>query len=150
MAAAPTASKEPFRREPGPLLHGTFRLEDSLGSGPAGEVWRARHDRGNYPLVLHFPERGDEEFLRARFEEIAGLHHPMVVRAYDMRRVPGEDAMYMAADWQDGEPLDQMLENAERPDQATILGWRLLRFTPQMVEDGTARQTLSALLEDPA
>ena len=123
IVAEPAAPEEPFRLESGALLHGTFRLEDSLGSGPAGEVWRARHDRGNYPLALYFPERGEEEFLRARFEEIAGLHHPMVVRAYDMRRVPGQDAMYMAADWQDGDPLDQILENAKRPDHATILGW---------------------------
>ena len=30
---------------------------------------------------------------------------------------------------------------------AVIRGWRLLRFTPQMVEDGTAKQTLSEFME---
>ena len=119
----PVAEEEAFHREPGAVLHGTFRLEDSLGTGPAGEVWRARHDRGNYPLALYFADQRNERFLRTRFEEIAGLHHPMIVRAYDMRRVPGEDSLYMAAEWLNGSPVDELLEAGKLPDQATILGW---------------------------
>lgn len=118
-----SAVEAPFQRESNALLHGTFRLEDSLGNGSAGEVWRARHERGNYPVALYFPAEGDEAFLRSRFEEIASLHHPMIVRAYDMRRVPGQDGLYMAADWQEGDSLDTIIENSPSIDQTTVLGW---------------------------
>ena len=122
--AAPTPESEtPFERESGATLHGTYRLEDSLGEGPAGEVWRARHHRGNYPLAVYFVDAGNESFLHSRFEEIASLHHPMIVRAYDMRRVPGAESLYMAADWFGGEPVDQLLESRELPDQDTLIGW---------------------------
>jgi very-short-patch-repair endonuclease len=34
------------------------------------------------------------------------------------------------------------LRDAEKYNRAALLGWRVLRFTPQQVMDGTARATL--------
>lgn len=118
-------SEEPFEREPDAVLHGSYGLEESLGAGPAGEVWRASHVRGNYPLALYFVdlEGVSEEWLRSRFEQIASLHHPMMVRALDMRRVPGRDSLYMAADWLDGQSLDGLLEVEEEINLASALSW---------------------------
>ena len=115
----------PFEREEGALLHEAYRLEDSLGSGPAGEVWRASHARGNYPLALYFVDQEgiSEDWVRSRFEEIAALHHPMMVRALDMRRIPGRDGLYLAADWLDGDPLDALLEEGEVISQQQTLSW---------------------------
>lgn len=125
MRAPDSAPEVPFDRVEGALLHGSYRLEESLGAGPAGDVWRASHARGNYPLALHFVdvEGISEEWVRSRFEEIAALHHPMMVRALDMRRVPGQDSLYLAADWLDGSPLDRLLEEGEEIAQDQAISW---------------------------
>lgn len=119
------ADDEPFERKPGAVLHGTYQLEDSLGTSPAGEVWQASHVRGNYPLALYFVdlETVGKDWVSSRFEEIARLHHPMMVRMLDMRWVPGRDALYIAADWLDGSPLDVLLEEGEKVAQEQAILW---------------------------
>ena len=115
----------PFEFEEGAILHDSYQLEASLGEGAAGAVWKAVHRRGRYPLALYFADAGGEREaqLRSRFAEIAALHHPMINRAFDMRRVPGHDLMYTAVEWFDGDVLDEMLEASQRPPIERSIAW---------------------------
>ena len=38
------------------------------------------------------------------------------------------------------------INDCRKYNEAVLLGWRLLRFTPQMVDDGTALQTIERAL----
>lgn len=120
-SATHESSESLFERVSGASLHGTYLLEESLGFGPAGEVWLGNHNRGSYPLAIYFPDGYDEEFLRGRFSEIANLQHPMIVRAYDMRKVPGQQNFYMVAEWIEGDRLDELIENDKLPPRDTLI-----------------------------
>jgi len=83
------------------------------------------HRRGRYPLALYFADaEGERETqLRQRFAEIAALHHPMIARAFDMRGVPGRDQLYMAVEWFDGDLLDEILADGQRPPMERSVAW---------------------------
>src|SRR4051812_26286595 len=80
----------------GPLTIGDLELEEVIGSGAMGTVWRARHKRLDRMVAVKLlPERlaRDPEFI-ARFEQeakaLALLDHPNIVRVYDYGHEDGQ------------------------------------------------------------
>jgi eukaryotic-like serine/threonine-protein kinase len=66
---------------------GQFVLDDIVGSGGAGVVWRGRHARLGLPVAVKvLPPRADRHALHAHKNElqaVARLHHPHVVSLLD-------------------------------------------------------------------
>jgi eukaryotic-like serine/threonine-protein kinase len=99
---------------------GSYRLEEKLGEGGMGEVWRARHRMLARPAAIKLIRRsGDrdgragvsEEALR-RFEReaqvIARLRSPHTVELFDFGRA-GDGAFYYVMELLDGLDADSLL-----------------------------------------
>jgi serine/threonine-protein kinase len=100
---------------------GSYRLEERLGEGGMGEVWRARHRLLARPAAIKLmrpevlggssPERQSE--LHARFEReaqaTASLRSPHTIELYDFG-VSDEGAFYYVMEFLDGFDLDTLVQ----------------------------------------
>ncbi len=74
---------------------GPFEIEERVGSGAMGQVWRGRHRRTGTPVAVKFvlARRGSmneaAESVQREAQAIAGLQHPHVVYVYDQGTVDG-------------------------------------------------------------
>jgi tetratricopeptide (TPR) repeat protein len=112
---------------PGEVLDGRFEIEQRVGAGGVGEVYRAR-DRATGEAVaikalFHHHEEGDARFGReARF--LAELHHPGIVR-YVTHGMTSSGEPYLAMEWLEGEDLSHRLSQGRLTvDETVVLGTR--------------------------
>lgn len=114
----------------GLIVGGTYRLEEVLGRGASGTVYRAVNVRdGTLAAVKvlrrrggllatadtalpHDEEEADEQRSARRFAReariVAGMNHPHIVKVYAFE-ADGPDEPYLAMELLDGEPLSQLL-----------------------------------------
>jgi serine/threonine-protein kinase len=104
------------------LLH--YRLEDPIGQGGMGEVWRARDttlDRDVAIKVLPAGFANDAE-RAARFEReaklLASLNHPNIAGIYGLHAVEGTH--FLAMEFVPGEDLAQRLVRGPLPIETTL------------------------------
>jgi serine/threonine protein kinase len=96
------------------VVAGRFRLEEQLGEGGMGEVWRATQMALDRPVALKLlrPQVAFLPGARARFERearvTAGLAHPSIVKIHDF----GEDGdrLWLAMELLRGYPLRALLD----------------------------------------
>ena len=95
---------------------GSYRLEERLGQGGMGEVWRARHRMLARPAAIKLIRRdalasdpASAEVAATRFEReaqvIASLQSPHTVELYDFGRTE-DGALYYVMELLDGVDLD--------------------------------------------
>ncbi len=125
--------------EIGELLGGRYRLDEAIGVGGMGEVWRATDTvlgRTVAVKILRPDVSVDSSFgarFRAEAHTLATLHHPGVVDVYDYgevavtevaadRVVPvGTEVAYVVMAYVEGEPLSRRVEHAGRLSPATTM-----------------------------
>jgi len=100
---------------------GSYRLEEKLGQGGMGEVWRARHRHLARPAAIKLirpslvgdPRPGAADDLRRRFEReaqtIAGLRSPHTVDLYDFG-VTDDGAFYCVMEAPEGLDADTLVK----------------------------------------
>jgi serine/threonine-protein kinase len=102
----------------GTTLAGRYRLDDRLGAGGMGEVWRGEDVvlARTVAVKLLLPERMDDPGFAVRFQgearAMATINHPGVVDVYDygVTEVPGDGpTAFLVMRFVDGEPLDRLL-----------------------------------------
>lgn len=113
--------------EPGgdPDGKGTYRLDSALGGEDGIGVWRATHLHGHYPCAIQVASvaEAEQEPYVERFRALAALVHPALARSLDIRRIPGDNRMFMATQWVEGQSLDQLVEADEAPGTDISLDW---------------------------
>src|ERR1044071_4124275 len=106
--------------EPGTLLGDRFELEQKIGSGGMGMVFRAR-DRASGERVAVKLIAEEQDSNRERFEReievlevLAELSHPGIVRHIAHGDMPS-GARFLVMEWLDGETLKSRLARATPP-----------------------------------
>jgi serine/threonine protein kinase len=93
----------------GPRTVGRYRLDELLGQGGMGVVWKAWDPLLERPLAIKLlrPEVGEHGQARLLREAraLAKLAHPNVVAVHDVGEFDGE--VFIATELVDGEPLDR-------------------------------------------
>jgi formylglycine-generating enzyme required for sulfatase activity/dienelactone hydrolase len=116
-------SREGWSVRPGDLI-GSYAIERRLGSGGAGEVWRARDERIGravaIKLLLPHPGRGAGHLPTLHDEARAAgtLNHPNIVTVYDVGWHGG--APYLVTECLEGESLRARLGGGALPLDAAL------------------------------
>ncbi len=86
-----------------------YLLEELIGHGSFGQVWRARHHVFKEVVAVKIPT--DPQYVRNLQREgvaVHGLKHPNIVRALDMD--PYADTPYLIMEYVDGPSLRQVID----------------------------------------
>ena len=113
-------SGAPGRGEPAtdvaPAKLGNYVLEERLGTGGMGDVYRARHSqfgrvRAVKVIRQHFVDTGHHEVIRRFYQEIkavGALEHPNIVVAIDSS-APTDSVHYLVMEYIDGLGTDELV-----------------------------------------
>lgn len=120
-----TALKVRKQPQPGDVLDGIYRLDQQLGKGGVGVVYRAFHLHLQRPCAIKFmhPQLVSNPELRTRFRREAQsafqLGHPNIVAITDFRDDPNSWP-YLAMELVLGETLRDRLERGPLPPRLAI------------------------------
>ncbi|MCC7473930.1 MAG: protein kinase [Pirellulales bacterium] len=114
--AKPPAGSPRVKSDVVPARVGNYELEERLGSGGMGDVFRARHTQFNRVRAVkvikqHFVETGHVEVIRRFYQEIkavGALEHPNIVVAIDSS-TPSDDVHYLVMEYIRGVAADALV-----------------------------------------
>src|SRR5262249_6210032 len=115
---------EPLLDPRTPRATGAYRIEERLGAGGMGEVYRAsdeRLDRSVAVKLIRPESSGDSrarERLRREARAAAGLSHPLVVQVFDIVELGESEAIVM--ELVQGEPLSRLLHRGPLDAATTV------------------------------
>ena len=102
-----------------------YILEQRIGAGGVGEVWRARHIRLNKPVAIKLilPHLVQDENIYSRFVQeataTANLEHPHIISVHDFFSV-GDDAFLVMAYIEGGSLQDRIKKRGRLPLSETL------------------------------
>jgi len=111
---AQTATADPLV---GTLIANRFQVEDLIGQGGMGKVYRARHLALDRPIVLKMlkPQLLEDPTLVGRFEREAKaasrLNHPNVIQVLDFGRLENDGTLYIVMEYVQGKDLRLVLRD---------------------------------------
>ena len=125
--------------EAGPRILGRYEIQEEIGRGMMGVVYRALDPAlgrtvalKTVNLLLAVPDEDRPGFEQRFLNEArvaAGLNHPGIVVVHDVGRDPGSDSLYIALEYLEGETLSERVKREGR------LEWReALRLTAKVAE----------------
>jgi len=119
MPSAPSTSGQPdFAYSPGDVIAGKYALEELLGAGGMGAVFRARNTAIDMPVALKLIRADlDRELLSGRLLQearaAAKLAHPAIVRVFDVGKTALGDP-FIVMELLQGESLADLLDREGR------------------------------------
>jgi serine/threonine protein kinase len=113
---------------PGECLDDRFEIEQSIGSGGMGVVFRARDPISGEAVAVKVIS-GDQGHITGRFARevkvLAELSHPGIVR-YISHGTTASGELYLVMEWLDGETLKARLQRGPLPaSDAVVLATRV-------------------------
>jgi len=113
------------REESAPETIGRYAIEDELGRGTMGIVYRARDSRDGSLVALKTitPQFALSENERVVFENrffaegriVSALSHPGIVHVYEMGRDLGSRTLFLTLEYLEGRTLDQQIAGGPTP-----------------------------------
>jgi eukaryotic-like serine/threonine-protein kinase len=113
------ADERPTRR--GELLLGRYLLQERLGAGGFGTVWRAHDvqlDRAVAVKRIPLPSEEDRERATREAHATARLAHPAIVALYEASS--DEDAFYLISELIDGATLAELISEDQLADEEVL------------------------------
>lgn len=92
-----------------------FELDEEIGEGTYGSVWKARDQRLNRTVALKIPRQGDmtetelKRFLRDA-QAAATLRHPNIVAIHEV--LDTDEELCIVSEFIDGQPLTSLIDDA--------------------------------------
>lgn len=125
------------RGRAGPGSLGPYTLEERIGEGPLGQVWKARHELLQRPTALKLLVRSEERGLDAgRFERTVRLacrlRHPGTVSIHDFGSTT-DGVLYYAMEYIDGADLG-VLVRSDGPQPAARVRHLLVQVCGALAE----------------
>jgi serine/threonine protein kinase len=111
---------------PPEMLADRYRLEEKIGQGGMGVVYRAHDTNLNITIAVKLISGGTIERFRTEAQSIAALNHPGIVRVYEFNQQ--DDLHYIVMEHVEGESL------AQRLAQGTISVEEALRITASLCD----------------
>ena len=113
--AGPTDTNNSINLQPGTVLAGRYTIEEQIGQGGMGAVYRAQDSNTGNPIALKVllpallkNERAKQRFLdEARISQ--QLSHPNIVNVYDVQHQG--DYHFLTMELLQGQDLRQLMEN---------------------------------------
>jgi len=106
------------------IIAGLYELDEKIGSGGGGTVYRGRHIRLEKQIVLKADKRQlstAKDKLRREVDLLKNLTHTYIPQVYDF--VQDDGVVYTVMDYIDGESLDKLLERQQIPSQPQVIHW---------------------------
>jgi serine/threonine protein kinase/class 3 adenylate cyclase len=115
-SAKPRAAATKAGTDVVPLKLGNYELEERLGSGGMGDVFKARHSqfgrvRAVKVIKQQFVDTGHDEIIRRFYQEIkavGALEHPNIVVAIDSS-APTDAVHYLVMEYIEGVAADELI-----------------------------------------
>ncbi len=125
---------------------GPFDLEDMLGKGGMGTVWRGRYRPDGTAIALKLLHRslawggGVQEVFAREVRAVASLHHPAIVHVLDLGAVSASEARSSGGLLIDGAPwmVMELCSGGTLFDYRGFLDWPRLRRTLLTLLDALA------------
>ncbi|MET7279940.1 protein kinase [Kribbella sp. NPDC005582] len=105
--------------DPGSLVAGRYRLEEELGQGGMGSVWRAVDQELGREVALKRAIVGTIGQIRREAKVGAGVLHPNVVAVFDT--VVDGDTQWLVTEYVPATSLDRMIETGGPLPEARVL-----------------------------
>ncbi len=108
----------------GTVLDGRFRIDEFIGAGGMGSVFKATQLNVNRPVAVKLIRVDEVTPLQAqRFEReariMATFTHPNIVQFYDLGRTP-DDVIFIVMEFVDGLPLGSLLRDGRMAVEVCI------------------------------
>ncbi|MFC3454182.1 serine/threonine-protein kinase [Amycolatopsis speibonae] len=124
------------------LIAGRYRLEERIGAGGMGVVWRATDQDLGRVVALKRSQAGDSGQIRREARIGAGLHHPNVVTVFDA--VLDEDDRWLVMEYLPSRSLADIIdaEGPLSPGKVAKIGVQLAGALAAMHEKGMVHRDL--------
>jgi Tol biopolymer transport system component len=125
---------------------GSYEIQEKLGEGGMGQVWRAKDGRLNRSVAVKIlpPDVSGDPVRRERFEQearsLGALNHPNIVAVYDIGQSEGQ--AYIVSELVEGESLRAVI------DRGPVAGRRLLDIATQTAEGIAAAHAIGIVHRD--
>lgn len=132
----------------GAILDGRYRLDEVIGSGTMGTVYRATQLTVQRPVAVkilnatlqHHPKLQQRFEIEAR--AVGKLNHPNVLTLFDFAYSMDKDVLYMVVEYIEGKTLSELIASGLSPKLSLHVAYQIANALAHAHEAGIAHRDL--------